>query len=232
MKASLQTCRRRLHTQGREAGITLVELLVVSIVSTILLGCVGVLFSGSLNASQKATAHTAATAEARLALDVVARRLRVAVRPSPTVPVIVEATPTSITFHASLSAPGSTADPAPSQVHYVLDATTKCLRETITPLPPALAPTRSSCLAFGDIVPAFSYFQVAKRPTLTAPSPSPVPTDPMVTPESGLSAEDREKVGAVGLTLAVRDMRAPAGGRPVEVTTRILLVNKLNEEKL
>lgn len=223
----LERLRHRLHARRSDRGASLAELLVVSLVSTILLAALGVLFSGSLQASRRASTHTAATAEARLAADAIGRRLRVAVRPSPGAAMFTEATASSMTFFASLSTPGSTTDPLPSQVRYAVDPTAGCLRETVTP---AAGPTRTSCLAFGDVTPVFSYYQVTKRPTMSAPSPSPAPTEPLSLSTGSLSATDAAKVGSVALDLSVRDRRAPAAARPVQVTTRVLLVNDLNEE--
>jgi hypothetical protein len=220
--------RDRMTRPGCDAGVSLAELLVVSLVSTILLGALGVLFAGTLDATRRAGAHTAATAEGRLAMDVVAQRLRVAVRPSAGAAMFSEATASSVTFYASLSDPGSTAHPAPSEVRYVLDSAAGCLRETITA---ASGAVRSRCLAFGDIAPTFSYFQVTKRPTLIEPSPSPAPTEPLpLTTDGGLSADDAKKVGAVQVDLSVLDVAAAESSNPVRLSTRVLIVNELNEE--
>jgi hypothetical protein len=227
----VSTLRRRLLQRvgagNADAGVSLAELLVVSLVSTILLGAVGVMFTGSLKASRRSTTHTAATAEARLAADVVTQRLRVAVRPAAGAAMFTEATASSMTFYASLSDPGSTAHPEPSEVRYAVDAAASCLRETITP---TSGTPRSRCLAFGDVVPQFSYYQVTKRPTETQPSPSPAPSSPLPLTSTGLSADDAKKVGAVQVDLSVVDAGAAAGDKPVSLSTRVLLVNDLNEE--
>lgn len=232
MRTPLGQLRRRVRGERPDAGVSLAELLVVSLVSSILLAALGVLFSGSLQATRRASTHTAATAEARLAMDAMARRLRVVVRPptSTTAPPFTEATATSMTFWASLVTTASTADPAPSQVRYWVDATSRCLRETITT--PSTGASRTQCLAFGDVAPVFTYYQVAKRPTLIAPSPSAVPTTPLPLTSTGLSATDAARVGSVEISLSVKDPRAAAANKPVNVSTRVLLVNWLNEETL
>ena len=217
-----------LHTGPRagDAGSGLVELLVAGLVASIVLAAVGVLFSGSLHASRRASAHVAVTADARLAMDVVGRRLRVAARPSAGAGVLTEATPSSLTFTANLSA-GSTADPAVSQVRYAVDATRGCLLETVTP---AVGSAVATCLAHGDVTAEFSYYQVAKRPTLDHPSPAPVPSGPMTIGSGGLSATEMALVGAVELRLSVGRAAEQGAGRPVVLISRALLVNLLNEE--
>lgn len=214
----------RLSTAGRDAGMSLAELLVVSLVSGILLAALGMTVSSSLRASQTATAHVAATAEGRLAADVLARRLRVAVRPEGAPSVFVEAGASTVTFYASLSEPGVLA-PAPSQVSYTVVA--DCLTETIT------SPTgtaRSSCLARGQITLALSYYLVTPQPTPSQPSPSPAPTTPLPFDATGLlAAADLDRVGEVQIDLGMRDPRS-TGARPVSLSTRVLLVNRLNED--
>lgn len=226
----MSAVRRRLHAgHGGEAGVSLVELLVVSLVSTVLLGALGTLVSSSLAASRETAAHTAATAEARLAMDVMARRLRVAARPPVTTatvpPVFVRASSDVVEFHASLGTPGSSAPVTASRVRYAYDTTRRCLLETVTP---PSGPARSSCLAYGPVAPTFQYFQVTKPRSATNPSPTPVPTSPLVPPTGGqLSAADAERVASVQVDLAVTDPREPT--RTLDVTTRVLLVNRHNE---
>ena len=214
----------RLSASGRDAGMSLPELLVVSIVSGILLTAVGVLFSGGLRASQTASTHVAATAEGRLAADVMARRLRVAVRPTGAASVFVEAGASKVTFYASLSQPGVLA-PSPSLISY--SVASGCLTETITP---AMGPVRSTCLARGQLSLSLGYYQVTAQPTPSQPSPSPAPTSPLPFDASGLLlSTDLDKVGAVQIDLGVRDPRSTSP-RPVRLSTRVLLVNRMNED--
>ena len=214
----------RLSANGRDAGMSLTELLVVSIVSGILLTAVGVLFSGGLRASQTASTHVAATAEGRLAADAVARRLRVAIRPTGAASVFVEAGASKVTFYASLSEPGVLA-PSPTLVSY--SVASGCLIETITP---ASGPVRSTCLARGEVSLSFGYYRVRAQPTPSQPSPSPAPTEPLPFDSSGLlSSTDLNKVGAVQIDLGMRDPRSTSP-RPVRLSTRVLLVNRMNED--
>ncbi len=212
-----------------DAGLSLVELLVAGLVASIVLGALGTVFAGSLTASSRATVNVSATAEARRALDTVTRRLRVAVRPAAGAAIFSEATASSMTFTASISLAGATADPAPSTVRYVVDTGRRCLLETITP---SVGAVRTTCLGFGDLTPTFRYFQVAKRPTLDRPTPSPVPTAALALGTTGLSPTDAGVVGAVEVSLSARDLTAPSTVKPVVVSTRVLLDNDLNEVPL
>jgi prepilin-type N-terminal cleavage/methylation domain-containing protein len=222
----MRTRWRRVRESRADAGVTLVELLVAAVVASIVLGALSTMFVGSLSASRRASESVNATAEGRQAIDTMGRRLRVALRPAAGQPVFSEATETSMTFTASLSQAGSTADPAPSTVRYVVDAVRRCVLETITP---AAGPTRSACVGTGDMVLTFRYFQVPKRPTLERPTPAPVPTPALALAPTGLSTADALVVGAVEVSLAVRDLRAPSTTRPVTLRTRVLLDNDLNE---
>ena len=205
--------------------MSLAELLVVSLVSGILLMVVGVTVSSSLKASRTGTAHVAATAEGRLAADVLARRLRVAIRPTGAPSVFVEAGATKVTFYASLSEPSVLA-PEPSLVSYAVVG--DCLTETITP--PAPAPVRSTCLARGQLNFALGYHLVTAQPTPAELSPSPAPTAPLAFNAAGLlPAAALDTVGAVQIDLGVRDPRSTSP-LPVRLSTRVLLVNRLNED--
>ncbi len=205
--------------------MSLSELLVVGVVSGILLAALGTTVTSSLRASTTASAHVSATAEARLAEDVVARRLRVAVRPDGAPSVFLTAGSSAVEFYASLSTAGSDAPVLPSRVSYAVIG--NCLTETITP---PLGPGRSSCLARGQVTLSFGYHLVTPQPTATQPSPSAVSSAPLAFDASGqLSVADRDRVGEVQVDLAVRDPRS-SRPNPVRLSTRVLLVNRLNED--
>ena len=215
----------RLSTGGRDAGMSLAELLVVTLVSSILLTVVAVTTSSSLKASRSGTAQVAATAEARLAADVLARRLRVAVRPAGAPSVFLEAGASRVTFYASLSDPAAPV-PQPSLVSYSVAG--GCLVETIDPAGPG--PVRSTCLARGQVTLGFGYHQVTAQPTPATPSPAPAPTTPLPFDATGLiPASQLDTVKAVHVDLGMRDPRSTSPN-PVRLSTRVLLVNRLNED--
>lgn len=216
--------RSRLRTD--DSGVSLVELLVAGLVAGIVLSAVGVMFTGSLQASRQASAHVTVTADARLAMDVVERRLRVAARPSAGASALTEATPSSLTFFAHLGG-GATPASAVSRVRYAVDPARGCLLETVTP--PVGSPV-GTCLARGDVTLLFDYHRVAKRPTLDHPSPTPVPTGAMAVGPAGLGAAELALVGAVELQVTVGRAAEQGTGRPVSLRSRVLLVNLHNEE--
>ncbi len=218
----------RWRRAPQDAGVTLVELLMTSLVSMIVVAAVGVVFTGTLKATSRTSTQMTATAEARSALDVITRRVRVGVRPLSGASIFSSATATSMTFSASLTTPGTTTDPAPSTVSYSVDAARRCIKETLAP---ATGPVRETCLAYGSTTtPQFSYYQVAKRPTADRPSPSPAPTTPLPFGTAGLSITDLGRVGAVEITLTVTSGAQSRQARQVALRTRVLLINDLNED--
>jgi Tfp pilus assembly protein PilW len=204
--------------------MSLTELLVVSVVSGILLTVLGVTVSSSLRASQTASTHVSATAEGRLAADTMARRLRVAIRPVGAASVFVEAGGSKVSFYASLAQPG-VATPAPSLVAYAVAGS--CLNETITP---ATGPARTTCLARGQVSLSLGYHLVTAQPTPAEPAPTAAPTTPLPCAAGGLlAATDLDRVRAVQIDLGMRDPRSTSP-HPVRLSTRVLLVNRLNED--
>ena len=216
--------RRPARVQG-DAGVGLPELLVATVVSMIVLGALGTVFSSSLSATRQASASVSATAEARLAQDVLARRLRVAVRADGAPAVLTSASATAVSFTASLTTPGSDAAVGPSTVSYAVVG--GCLQETITP---ASGVSKTSCVARGVTSLALAYYLVKPWPNAATPSPSAVATTPLPFGADGLlPSADLDRVREVEIGLKVRDPR-DAAARPVELRTRVLLVNRLNED--
>jgi prepilin-type N-terminal cleavage/methylation domain-containing protein len=73
----VKTLRRR----GDDAGFSLPELLVVMLLSSIVLAAVAVVFNGSMRVARTASVKGNTTGDARIAMDAMIRRLRVAVVP-------------------------------------------------------------------------------------------------------------------------------------------------------
>lgn len=119
----------RLRPQG-EAGFGLPEFVVAMAMSGILLLALGTTFAGSLKTSTKTTTRISDTADLRLALDTVARRLRVAVRPATGVPAFQVAGPRTVRFFAAMDKPADNAEQPPTLVEYVITPT--CLEERRT----------------------------------------------------------------------------------------------------
>lgn len=239
MSRAIGALRQRVRARGGDSGITLVELLVTTVITTILLAALGITFTSTLQASRASTTRTSATAEARLAMDVVAQRLRVAVRPPNKLSMFVAAGARNVSFYASLTSAG-VASPAPSLVEYTVDTTARCLRETVTPAS-GVAPdytwttgARTRCLGNGDLNPdgsaIFRYHTGVPQPTSADPTPAVTTSTELVPPTGGsLSDADSDLVHEVQVDLALRD-RFASDSNPMHVSTRILLVNRLNED--
>jgi Tfp pilus assembly protein PilW len=224
----------RLSTGRRDddSGLGLVELLVAASIASVLLVTVATTLVGGLTTSKQMQARTMATADARLALDVVVRRLRVAVRPPGAAGAFIRAEPYAAGFYASLSPAGTTSDVVPSLVEYAFRAS-GCLEEAVTPGVATTASNgavtyswpstgrRSRCLVSGDLKAAgtslFTYYEAVDTATALATPPAAVP------------AASLDKIRSVGVDVAVR-ARVGAGARPVPARTRVTLVNRLSED--
>ena len=221
---------RHSHARRNERGAGLVELLVVLAISSIVLATVGSTFTSSLRLSTRAADQGRSAADARLVLDTVNRRIRVAVRP-PTAPsIITRAEPGRLTFYASLGRNGDTSDPAPTRVEYFYDT---CLREALT-VGTAVTdsagavtytwPTTSSsgrCIVFGQVdadgAGMFAYFD------------SPDATTELAGTGVGASDAVRNSIRSISIRLSVR-AKGSTQPTPTRARARISLINRLAED--
>lgn len=217
--------------RGEDRGTSLVELLVAMAISSVLLLAVGSTFVSSLRLTQGVANRTAATADARLAVDTVARRLRVAVRPAPGASAIVSASGAAVTFYASVAPSGTTTTVLPTLVEYQVDPVSRCLQESLTPAtstPQAVgdpvlswpvADRRTRCLVPSDVdalgAGIFTYY--------TSPV-SGTPVDAATLPSS------LDVVRSVGIAVSVRD-RGATSVRVSRVQSRVGLANRLYDDK-
>lgn len=231
-----------ISRRGRDdSGFSLPELLVVMLLSSIVLAAVAVVFNGSMRVARVATAKGSTTADARIVMDAMLRRLRVAVVPpggtsvfdmvgtaaGTNYPTGVDPVPsaTEVAFFASLTTGGSTADPAPTLVDYSIDTTANCLREEMTPASgtapnftwPA-ANTRSRCLAFGvlnaDGSRLFTYFADSKTSTALAIT---------------LAANNAKSIDSVGIDLAIAGTTTP-DVPATKLSGRVTLTNVADDD--
>lgn len=217
----------------REVGTSLAELLVVMAVSSVLLIAVGTTFASSLRLTKAVNSRSGATADARLAMDTAARRLRVAVRPSAgDTPMLETGGATSVRFYASIAPKGVTTAVLPTLVEYTIDTVTSCFRESLTP---ALATTtstgttytwplsgkRSRCLVFGNVnaagVGVFTFYTTADA------------SMPVTLVNGAVPGDVLNSVRSVRLSMAVRD-RPGSNARPTQMQTRVALVNRTAED--
>lgn len=223
-----------------DRGVSLAELLVVMLVSSVVLVAVGTTFATSLRLTTDVNSRTATTADARLAAEAVARRLRVAIRPPSASSIFLSAGPTAVRFYASLSSNGGypTVSPSgvvallpPTLVDYRLDPVTGCLRETLTRGVPVTAPDGSvtygfggtsttRCLAVSEVVtgaPLFSYYTTGTG--VTPLSIGAGSTDPVLL----------DTVRSVAVDLRLHEPSRPKV-RPMQVRTRVFLANRYAED--
>lgn len=210
-----------------DAGLTLVELLMVML----LMAVVGTLASTWVIGTQRTaagfTARVDDLADARLAVERITRDLRVAIRPrNGTAAFAAGATVSDVTFYANL-----TAGP-PLRVRYVLTGTgttgqlvreQTAARGTVQPYTYPAAPDSSMVLARSlDVsVPLLTYYDVpssALAPcTSTSPAPSPCATAMPVAP----SVTQLDAVGSVQVEVAVRSRSTLTPATRLETRVRL-----------
>lgn len=156
-----------------EVGVSLVELLVAMAVGSVLLVCLASVFAADLRTTTTVRDKTTATAEVRLAADVMARRLRVATPPSSTAPAFLTMTDSQVSFYASVQDAAVLADPTLrandpplTLVTYRYEAASACVTET---LQRAGGATSTTCLLRGTSPgqPLFTYYASATGATTT-----------------------------------------------------------------
>ncbi len=209
----------------RDDGTTVVELMVAMLVSSIVLTCLVTTFVGGLATTRFATTRSDATAEAKVALESVTRKLRVAVPPPAGGDVFVEATAHRVVFYASLGGRGATAEPLPTMVEFSVDAGLNCLVEARTPAtgtaPPYVfdpANRRATCVARGDAAvmtaqPLFVFYK-------NGGTVDRVPVDPA----GAVAPADLNDIRSIDIDLAIRPL--PADRRSVSrVLAHVTLVN-------
>lgn len=217
---------RRRERQA-DHGVTLIELLVAMSLTSILLVVISTVYLTSLRAMGQERARTSMTGEARIAMESVARRARVAIRPSGETNAIVTATATQLVLYSAVNTT-SGVDAAPLRAEYFVQG--NCLMEARTPARTLASPgpagqvyawdtgRKVTCLAHLKGSPAFTYFASAEL------SSSGTGVAPITVPAAGLSATARTDVRSIGFTLTVADPDKPdAGG--MKVTTRVTLPN-------
>jgi prepilin-type N-terminal cleavage/methylation domain-containing protein len=205
-------------------GFTLPELLVAMALAGVLLTAIAAVTISVSRSVGAVSSSIAATADARLAVESMTRRLRVADSPHRTAdkppPAIAAAGTRGITFYANIARPATSTSPGPTQVEYVVDEATSCLRETLTPAagaqpPYTYDPTTSTtrCVAHGVIVgPVFSYYATDAL-------------DPMEMPDGTLEPSLRGAVTSVVIRLQLLDASSGAG-RSAVLQDRVTLANR------
>ncbi len=128
--------RKAGYRTGRDAGTTLIEMMVVLFLLGILCSMLMLFTTNALKATRHTDAQQQDTLQARSALDAMTRNLRSAVplATSPVTPAFVQASSTSVTFYANNgTVTGATTNTGPTLMRYYFDTTARTLVEQSTP---------------------------------------------------------------------------------------------------
>jgi prepilin-type N-terminal cleavage/methylation domain-containing protein len=212
--------RRRL---SGDAGMSLAELLVAMAVTSLVLVMGGAMFAGTYRTTQIAQAKTTSSSDARIAMELLSRDLRVAIKPSGQPSAIVFAGPDQVTFFRSRGPATPTTDPVVDKLWYWVDASAHCLaRATAVQGVGGWPTTRPAggCVAQGDLHPEiFTYFPVTTGPTPPAAlAPAGSVIDGGALPQVA-AVDIRLKVTATGV--------GPAA--TTELTQHVTLTNVTND---
>ncbi|MBK7625043.1 MAG: hypothetical protein IPJ14_20875 [Kineosporiaceae bacterium] len=219
---------RRLFPATDDAGLSLAELLVSMVITSIVFILGATMLTTTLRERRFADARTAQQADARIMTEMLSRDLRVAV-PAPngtSQSAFAFASPRKIVFYSR----DGGATPVFSQITYEVDSTSQCLRRTVIPYTGGAFPASASttrCVAPGPVNIAgevlFSFHRL-RVDMDTAPVALSVPTSGATLP--GDEATLR-MVASVQVTLRVR-AQDKLEVAPAAVSESITLVNQSN----
>lgn len=197
----------------RDAGLTVVELLVTALIGSVVLAGVATVMVSVASNSRQTTAHTANSRAVRGAAEVIAAALRVGVRPSGETAAVVVAKPDEVSFYTLINRTGASATTAlpPTLTRYWWDAATSCLNQSrvvgvalSSPAPsgPFFSWTGTAdvrCVMKTTTAPAFKYYTTAAISSGSTVLPD------MGAPAAGLGATERAQVRSVQVLLTARD---------------------------
>ena len=185
----------------------------------VLAAAVGTVTVGSFKAVRTATVKISTGADARLAMEVMSRTMRVAVLPTGEASAITVGGYDAISFYALLSRTASTATPLPTFVEYYRDAASKCLMEAQTPARVLAVPAGTSIYAWDTGRTVHCVARTTQVPTAASPWFSYYTTGqlvsggsatvPLTVPTGGLLLAARQSVRSVEVTLTVTDPNNP-----------------------
>jgi prepilin-type N-terminal cleavage/methylation domain-containing protein len=196
---------------AREAGYTLVELLVSMLVLGVMATGVAGITLGSLRADRTLHAKLTNEASARVAMEAVSRTLRTGVQPAGESSPITVAQVDAISFYTLIQhTTGSTANPLPTFVEYYYNSATTCFTEAQTPARQLSVPTGSGSIYAWDTGRSTKcLFKTSVPPSLTNPYftyyTSGSTTTPITVGSTGLVLADRQTVQSVMFTPTVTD---------------------------
>jgi prepilin-type N-terminal cleavage/methylation domain-containing protein len=204
---------------GRDAGLSLTELIIAMAIASVVLVGVSTMFVSSLRQNRTVTAKTITTADARIGMEAMTRSLRVAVLPSGGTspfnsPVGTPVSSSRVSFYSSLGAVTGTTDPLPTLVTFYYDATKKCLVREMTPSSGSLA---STCIARGLIntsgAALFTYYPLASDGSISS---TPYAASAITT--------NLPTIASVAINLEVTDPDNPKV-RPTKLQDQVTMIN-------
>ena len=187
----------------RDAGLSVVEVVVAAALSSLVMAATLAVFSGAMRSVRAVSVRTSSSADTRIAMEQVTRELRVATQPTGTTSAVISGTPTALSLYSLIdrtgTVAGANADVSPSRIDYAYNGS--CLTGTTTPMlanngswTPDAAHAVTKCLLRTTTAPLFSYFATG------AISVNGVDT-PALSAASGLAAADLPLVQSIEVTL-------------------------------
>lgn len=222
----------------RDAGLTVVELLVAGMITAIVLAAAVSLMIGIFSTHGLAAGKSDSTLGARNFSESLSRTIRVATVPATADTPFVNAKADELTFYASLQRGGTQDALHPTLVRYYYDDKLKCLRESQVPVTitngnaqyvPSTAVEK--CVARTDGAPTFEYYsdgrEVDDAGTRIRPLPAGGAGVPVKTgaKNCAIDAQDTRCIVSVRV---VAKVTAEVGSkeRPTAVDFRVTLTNK------
>jgi type II secretory pathway pseudopilin PulG len=219
-----------------DRGASVVELLVVLVLTAVLGTLVAATFVRGLDTTRNATARNIDAARAKVALEEMSKQLRTAVDPDGpdgTLHAIETGTATDVTFYSAVGTLSETptADSLPRKVRYWVDTNTAQLREEVVDgvrvgaAPSWPGPARVRTLARDLVLPqpraVFSYFGEDRN---AVPDREGSRKALIAVGVTGLTETARKATDTVEMSLAVRSSPVKRA-RPTSVISRVTLMN-------
>lgn len=217
----------------RDAGLTLVEVLVAMGLTGLLLALLLPVVTSTARATRAVDDAAARTASARTALEIVTRTLRTGVRPAGQPAALISAGPTGVVGYSLLNRTGAAqvTDAVPTLVSYAW--TGGCVQETTTtgarvtdPASGAVslawtAPPRSRCILRTATAPAFRYYTTAVLAS------GGTDTAPIALPAGGLT-DPAQLARVTAIEISITASSASGSGASTQVLGRVTLSNVIS----
>lgn len=217
--------RRRLRDRDPQAGMTVVELSISMVITSILMVCVATVTLSTLRVVRNQTVKTNIAAESRIGLEATTRTMRATIIPDGETSAIVSATASAVTFYSQINRADASinGDLVPTKVEYYQSG--NCLFEATTP-PRALAnaATTGPFYAWDTGRTAKCLLRTTTNANLFAYYTTPTVATAVTIPGSGLSATVRPTVQSIEMTLTVVDPQN-LGVAGIQMKSRVTLDN-------